>query len=64
MAGFRLIVTVRRGSASNIEGASMAYPTIESARQGAAALLRHERVARVAIARDEIPPVFVEWVER
>jgi hypothetical protein len=61
---FRLIVTVRRGSACNIESASTPYPTIEAARLGGAALLRHERVQRVLIARDEVPPAFVEWVER
>jgi hypothetical protein len=61
---FRLIVTVRRGSACNIEGTSTSYATIEAARLQATALLRHERVQRVLIARDEVPPAFVEWVER
>ncbi len=61
---FRLIVTVRRGSASNLEAASIIYPTIETARLAGAGLLRHERVLRVLIARDDVPPGFVEWIER
>lgn len=62
---FRLIVTVRRGSASGVGPAAWAsYPTIEAAREAATALLKHERVQRVLIARDEAPPAFVEWVER
>ena len=61
---FRLTVTVRRGSASNLEVASTSYATIETARLAGAALLRHERVQRVVIARDEVPPAFVERTER
>lgn len=61
---FRLIVTVRRGSVCDIEGATAAYPTMPAARLAGAALLRHERVQRVLIARDELPPAFVEWLER
>jgi hypothetical protein len=58
---FKLIATVRRGSASNLQGAYDRYPTVEEARSGATALLRHERVVRVMIVRNGIPPVFVEW---
>ena len=61
---FKLIVTVRRGSACNLDAVSTTYATLEDARAGGAALLRHERVQRVLIARDEIPPSFVEWIER
>jgi hypothetical protein len=59
-----LVISVRRGSASNMPGAWHAYPTIEQARDAAAALLRNERVARIAIVRNEAPPAFVEWRER
>jgi len=58
---FRLIVTVKRGSASNLSPTWTAYPTVDAARAAAASLMRHERVARVMIVRDEVPPVFVEW---
>jgi len=61
---FRLIITVRRGSASNLDAASTTYETIEAARLGGSALLRNERVQRVLIAHDEVPPAFVEWAER
>ena len=61
---FRLIVTVRRGSACNLEAASTSHATLETARLAGAALLRDERVQRVLIARDEVPPAFVEWIER
>lgn len=60
----RLIVTMRRGSASGLAAAWVRYPTIEAARRGAETLLRDDRVVRAMIVRDELPPAFVEWVER
>lgn len=61
---FRLIITVRRGTACKLDAASTTYASIDAARLGGAALLRDERVQRVLIARDEVPPTFVEWIER
>ena len=61
---FRLIVGVRRGSGCNLPAAWQPYPTIEQARSAAAPLLRDERVTRIAIVRNEIPPAFVEWLDR
>jgi hypothetical protein len=61
---FKLIPTMRRGSATNLDGASARYPTMAAARLGIAALLRDDRILRVMIVRNEIPPAFVEWVER
>jgi hypothetical protein len=61
---FRLVITVRRGSACGLPGAWTVYPTLEAARAGADALLRHERVARVMAVHDELPPRFAEWIER
>lgn len=61
---FRLIVSVRRGTACNAPGAWECYPTIELARTAAAALLQHERIARIAVVRDGAKPTFVEWRER
>lgn len=61
---FRIVISVRRGSACNIPGSWLHYPTLEQARAAAAAALRHERVTRIAIVRNEAPPVFVEWVDR
>ena len=61
---FRMVISVRRGSACSIPGAWQHYPTLEQARAAAGAVLRHERVTRIAIVRNEAPPVFVEWVDR
>jgi len=61
---FRLVTTMRRGSASSMPQASARYATIESARLGGAELLREDRVLRVMITRNEIPQTFVEWLER
>ena len=61
---FRLVTTVRRGSACELAPAWARYSTIDSARAGVALLLRDERVLRVMIVRNEIPQTFVEWTER
>ncbi len=61
---FRLITTMRRGSASGMIPAWTRYPSLDAARAGAADLLREERVLRVMIVRNEIPQAFVEWLER
>jgi hypothetical protein len=61
---FRLVVTVRRGTASNLPGSWERYGSIEEARAAGGELLRHERVTRIAIVRDELPPAFVEWLNK
>ena len=61
---FKLISTMRRGSASGIPAAWARYPTVEAARLGIATVFRDDRILRVMIVRNEIPPAFVEWVER
>jgi hypothetical protein len=61
---FKLIPTMRRGGASNLAAAWARYPTIDAARLGTVTLLRDDRILRVMIARNEIPPAFVEWAER
>jgi hypothetical protein len=61
---FRLVVSVRRGSACNLPGAAERYATLDLARTAGAALLKHERVSRIAIVRNEAPPAFVQWLER
>ncbi|HVH29909.1 MAG TPA: hypothetical protein VM818_24340 [Vicinamibacterales bacterium] len=61
---FRLITTMRRGSSSGLAPAWADYPTLEAARAGVTALLRDDRILRVMIVRNEIPPALVEWVER
>ncbi len=61
---FKLIATMRRGSSSGLAAAWALYPTVEAARRGTDSLLRDDRIVRVMIVRDDIPPAFVEWVER
>jgi len=61
---FRLIATMRRGSAAGIAAAAARYDTVEAARAGTAALFRDDRILRVMIVRNEVPPAFVEWAER
>jgi hypothetical protein len=61
---FKLITTMRRGSASGLAEAWARYATVEAARLGTVALLRDDRILRVMIVRNEIPPAFVEWAER
>lgn len=61
---FRLVVTVKRGSASTYPGAWTRFASIDDARAAAAGLLREERVQRVMVVRDTVSGSFVEWVER
>ena len=60
----KLIATMRRGTAVDVAAAWARCPTLDSARIGTATLLRDERILRVMIVRNEIPPAFVEWIER
>ena len=61
---FRLITTVRRGSASDLDAAWARYPTVEAARAGVATLLREDHILRVMIVSNVIPRAFVEWIDR
>ena len=61
---FRLVATMRRGTATNLAAAWARYPTVEAARIGTETLLRDDRILRVVIVRNEVPPAFVEWAER
>jgi hypothetical protein len=61
---FKLITTMKRGTSADIAAAWARYPTLAAARIGTASLFRDDRILRVMIVRNEIPPAFVEWVER
>jgi hypothetical protein len=61
---FKLIATMRRGTATDLAAAWARYPTVEAARLGTGVLLRDDRILRVMIVRNQVPPAFVEWVER
>lgn len=61
---FRLVTTMRRGSASGMPQAWARYASIDAARAGGAELLREERVLRVMVVRNDLSHAFVEWVEK
>ena len=61
---FRLITTMRRGSSSGMPQAYARYASMETARAGAAELLKEERVLRVMIVHNDMPRSFIEWMER
>ena len=55
---------MRRGTATDLAAAWARYPTVEVARVAAATLRRDDRILRVMIVRNQVPPAFVEWSER
>ena len=61
---FRLVATMRRGSATALPQAAAAYASIETARLGAAELLREDRILKVMIVKNAFPGGFVEWIDR
>ncbi len=61
---FRLVPTMRRGSATALPQASAHYASIEAARLGAAELLREDRILKIMIVRNAAPGGFVEWIDR
>jgi hypothetical protein len=61
---FRLVPTMRRGSASGMPQAWARYASVEAARLGAAELLREDRVLRVMIVRNDVSQGYVEWLEQ
>lgn len=58
---FRLIATLKRGVGSDLDEVGVLYDTLEAARQAAQSLARHDVVSHVMIAREGVPPAFVEW---
>jgi hypothetical protein len=58
---FRLVATVKRGTADFPQVAA-AYATRELARAAGQELMTYERVLRVMIVLNEVPPSFVEWL--
>ena len=55
---------MKQGTASGLPAAAARYATVEAARVGAADLFRNDRVLKVMIVRNEVPPAFIEWCER
>ncbi len=61
---FRLRSIMRQGTASSIPETWERYGTLESARAAVKQTYHDDRVLRVFIVTDDVPPRFVEWVER
>jgi len=61
---FRLVATVKRGSASTLLPTWLRYPTVEAAQAAADGLLREDRVQRVMVIREGTPGTFVAWRDR
>ena len=61
---FRLRPIMRQGTASSIPETWERYATIESARAAVKQTYHDDRVLRLFIVTDDVPPRFVEWVER
>jgi hypothetical protein len=55
---------MRQGTASSIPETWTRFTTHEEARQAVKAMYHDDRVLRAFIVTDEVPPRFVEWVER
>ena len=61
---FRLRAIMRQGTAASLPAVWERYATVDAARAGVRAIYSNDRVLRVMIVTDDVPPRFVEWVER
>ena len=61
---FRLRAIMRQGTAASLPAVWERYATIDDARVPVRGMYANDRVLRVLIVTDEVPPRFVEWVER
>lgn len=61
---FRLRPIMRQGTASSVPETWERYGTLESARAAVKHAYHDDRVLRMFIVTDDVPPRFVEWVER
>jgi hypothetical protein len=63
-AFFRLRAIMRQGTAAGLPAVWERYATIDAARAAVRAMYSNDRVLRVLIVTGDVPPRFVEWVER
>lgn len=61
---FRLRAIMRQGTAASLPAVWERYATLDAARAPVRGMYSNDRVLRVLIVTDEVPPRFVEWVER
>jgi hypothetical protein len=62
--GFRLRAIMRQGTAASLPAVWERYATLDAARAAVRGMYSNDRVLRVHIVTDDVPPHFVEWVER
>ena len=55
---------MRQGTASSIPETWTRYSTLDEARRATKQMYHDDRVLRVLVVTDDVPPRFVEWVER
>jgi hypothetical protein len=63
-AFFRLRAIMRQGTAASLPAVWEQYATIDAARAAVRGMYSNDRVLRVLIVSGDVPPRFVEWVER
>ena len=63
-AFFRLHAIMRQGTAASLPAVWEKYATIDAARAAVRGVYSNDRVLRVLIVTGDVPPRFVEWVER
>jgi hypothetical protein len=61
---FRLRAIMRQGTAASLPAVWERYATIDDARASVRGMYANDRVLRVLIVTDEVPPRFVEWIDR
>jgi hypothetical protein len=61
---FRVRAVMRQGTAASLPETWERYATLDGARAAIKHAYHDDRVLRMFIVRDEVPPRFVEWVER
>ena len=61
---FRLRPIMRQGTASSISETWNRYETVDEAKRATKQMYHDDRVLRVFVVTDAVPPQFVEWVER
>jgi hypothetical protein len=61
---FRLRAIMRQGTAASLPAVWEQYATIDAARAAVRGMYSNDRVLRVLVVTGDVPPRFVEWVER
>ena len=55
---------MRQGTAASLPATWERFETVDAARAAVRGMYANDRVLRVLIVTDDVPPRFVEWIER